>query len=356
MSRISRLVLVLVLLVVMAPPAWAQTWTAPRTWVHGELVTETQLNQQIRDNELILKTSISNNGLTWSGAVTLPNAVKVSGTKTDNVTVKSLAYIDGSDHVIVGDDTDTLATILRGVSISLGTNNVALYGKTTAAVLRSLARLDSSDHVILGDDTDTVATILRGASISLGTNNVALYGKTTGAVLRSLVYLNNSDHVILGDNTNTIPTDIYGSALAYLGGGTVALGAGAVTGSTYNGQTISSAAHLTGTAQIDSHVKLGSANITDSVGTPTIASGFGSSPVVIGKDYGFRITPGFGTYPTGRITFAATFSNAPSCIASSDTDGAGPFTLSSTTTYVDITSHGSNITPGSYIYVLCRGY
>lgn len=37
-------------------------WTSPRTWVAGELVTEGNLNEQIRDNHNILKTSIDANG------------------------------------------------------------------------------------------------------------------------------------------------------------------------------------------------------------------------------------------------------------------------------------------------------
>lgn len=37
-------------------------WTSPRTWVAGELVTEGNLNEQIRDNQNILKTSINNDG------------------------------------------------------------------------------------------------------------------------------------------------------------------------------------------------------------------------------------------------------------------------------------------------------
>ena len=37
-------------------------WTPPKTWVAGELVTETMLNEQVRDNQLILKTSLDANG------------------------------------------------------------------------------------------------------------------------------------------------------------------------------------------------------------------------------------------------------------------------------------------------------
>ena len=37
-------------------------WSPPKTWVAGELATETNLNQDIRDNQLILKTSLDANG------------------------------------------------------------------------------------------------------------------------------------------------------------------------------------------------------------------------------------------------------------------------------------------------------
>jgi len=38
------------------------SWTTPRTWLAGELVKEGDLNAQIRDNQLILKTPIDNSG------------------------------------------------------------------------------------------------------------------------------------------------------------------------------------------------------------------------------------------------------------------------------------------------------
>jgi hypothetical protein len=37
-------------------------WTTPRTWLAGELVKEGDLNAQIRDNELILKTALNDSG------------------------------------------------------------------------------------------------------------------------------------------------------------------------------------------------------------------------------------------------------------------------------------------------------
>ncbi len=43
-------------------------WTTPRTWTTGELVTAAILNTHVRDNLNILKTSISDDGLTWAGS------------------------------------------------------------------------------------------------------------------------------------------------------------------------------------------------------------------------------------------------------------------------------------------------
>jgi len=37
-------------------------WTTPRTWLAGELVKEGDLNAQIRDNQTILKTPITDAG------------------------------------------------------------------------------------------------------------------------------------------------------------------------------------------------------------------------------------------------------------------------------------------------------
>lgn len=37
-------------------------WTSPRTWSNGELVGATFLNEQVRDNETILKGAVDNTG------------------------------------------------------------------------------------------------------------------------------------------------------------------------------------------------------------------------------------------------------------------------------------------------------
>jgi hypothetical protein len=51
-----KVLLVVWMLVAGAAALWAQTWTAPRTWVSGELVTADLMNAHIRDNLSILRT------------------------------------------------------------------------------------------------------------------------------------------------------------------------------------------------------------------------------------------------------------------------------------------------------------
>ncbi len=298
----------------MAPPVWAQTWTAPRTWVHGELVTETQLNQQIRDNELILKTSISNNGTTWSGNVTLPNAVKVSGTKTDNVTVKSLAYIDGANHVIFGDDSNALATYLFGSIINVTTSthmaNASAYRgyETGGSVSRSLAYMDGANHVVLGDDSNT-----------------------------RLAYL-------FGSGVNIWPGNVQGLSAYSSGGASVGVGGTDPGASNF---------------QVIGDLKLGNTHITDSVGTPTISSGFGGSgPTIAGSDYAFRIHVGTGAPTSGVVAFGHTWSTAPICTGSVVTatpSGVSVSLLQSLATQISI-QLSAGILVNEEILVLCRGY
>lgn len=44
-------------------------WTPPRTWSPGEFVTALMMNTHVRDNLLLLKTSISDDGLDWLGQI-----------------------------------------------------------------------------------------------------------------------------------------------------------------------------------------------------------------------------------------------------------------------------------------------
>lgn len=99
-----------------------------------------------------------------------------------------------------------------------------------------------------------------------------------------------------------------------------------------------------------------SSHIADSNGTPTIGSGFGTSPSIAGTDYAFVVTLGSGAGNVGgSVTFGHTFS-ATVCTASGENGGpAGVIQLTTLTTSVSL-SYASGTYTGAKIFVLCRGY
>ncbi len=100
---------------------------------------------------------------------------------------------------------------------------------------------------------------------------------------------------------------------------------------------------------------LGGTNITDSVGTPTIGAGFGSSPSIAGNNYAFVIVVGTGSPTTGTVNLSQALAHPPVCVASSD---RATYTVSvnvSNNTDVVINT-SSAMTASDVIKVLCRGY
>jgi hypothetical protein len=66
-------------------------WTTPRTWISGELVKEDDLNTHVRDNLLVLKTSIDDTGKiralssTYLANTSGMNLTGIAKLATDNV-------------------------------------------------------------------------------------------------------------------------------------------------------------------------------------------------------------------------------------------------------------------------------
>lgn len=115
--------------------ARGQAWTTPKTWATSELVTAAMLNAHIRDNELILKTSINDDG-------TLKSTSSVTDATTTNASfldfhsaagrvliglLSSTAAIDGTTFGVQAYDTiiNTKAYLdgKYGMSLRLATNN-----------------------------------------------------------------------------------------------------------------------------------------------------------------------------------------------------------------------------------------
>lgn len=86
-------------------------WTAPRTWVSGELVTAALLNTHIRDNQTILKTAIND-----SGEVEFTDATELTIASGAITVTQNYHKIDTQSDA----GTDDLDTITAGTNVAAG--------------------------------------------------------------------------------------------------------------------------------------------------------------------------------------------------------------------------------------------
>lgn len=112
------------------------------------------------------------------------------------------------------------------------------------------------------------------------------------------------------------------------------------------------------------HVVLGSANavgldavlgtgtISWRATTPTISSGFGTTPSIAGVASAFKVTIGSGGDTTGVVLFATTWATAPSCTANNQTSAQ---LVRATPTTTQVTLAGT-LAASDVISVLCQGY
>lgn len=73
------------------------SWTTPRTWVAGEIVTAALLNTHVRDNESVLKTNINDDGSLKNYQLLRANAgtdSNASATTVDTVAISGLTVKD----------------------------------------------------------------------------------------------------------------------------------------------------------------------------------------------------------------------------------------------------------------------
>jgi hypothetical protein len=90
-----------------------------------------------------------------------------------------------------------------------------------------------------------------------------------------------------------------------------------------------------------------------SIVTPTISSGFGTSPSIAGKGSSFRVTVGTGTgIVTGVVAFGVTFTNIPACSAN---DEVTANYLQAVPTTTQVTVNGA-MSQNDTIAVTCIGY
>lgn len=89
---------------------------------------------------------------------------------------------------------------------------------------------------------------------------------------------------------------------------------------------------------------------------PTIASGFGTSPSIAGRDEAFRVTAGTTPGTGGVVTFGTAYSIAPICVATDETTTTVILNTTPTTTNVTITVAAGVLLLSDKIGVLCQGY
>lgn len=135
-------------------------WTAPRTWVAGELVTASIMNLAVRDNLLYLKDAPTfDSNVTVTGTLTAAGNVGLASTKK--------LYLDGvamtGDTYIVESAANTLQLVSGGVAVHIVSGSVGI-GTTSPQNLLSVSNAGAAGlefapatGVILAYNRSTVA-------------------------------------------------------------------------------------------------------------------------------------------------------------------------------------------------------
>lgn len=296
-----------------------------------------------------------------------------------NVRVAGAVYIIGSAAVT--------ANALENRSGSLYFNNVALAtGSSVSGTSGKLAKFTGSSTIgdsIVTESGATVTVAGTAAATTFSGSGASLTavpaGQLTGTITSAVqdlitrlstivsgvwnagqVTVNGTTGATLAAVVNTGNTSYFGNdssvgGVAFTGGSAYATVAGSTAA-----RSLQLATNNTVRATYDSsgNYTLGgtAANITDGVATPTIASGFATSPSIAGKSYAFVVTIGAsGSANTGVVNFGTTFANPP--IVTVSQISSDPLSVSAvSTTQLTISTNAGNFTNSNKIYVMVRGY
>jgi hypothetical protein len=132
-------------------------WSAPRTFVAGDLLTAAQMNQDVRDNSTILKVSLNN-----SGYLSLPDAAEKTISSGAISITTSFVTIDTEGDAA----SDDLATITAGTNVGSGHILTAFATNTARTVVLKDGTgnldLDGAD-ITLDSDEKGVVLIYTGS-------------------------------------------------------------------------------------------------------------------------------------------------------------------------------------------------
>jgi len=277
------------------------------------------------------------------GSLIFTSPIGTSGNKCSydgsNLILCGLPGTTSAKKIVFTDSTGaSVATIdATGALVLNGTANTGALTATSGTINGSLTTTGvfnatgTGSHLIGGGGTGAASTLQINGSTAAGSGAYVSFANN-GSVAD---YVGLERGIISGTSNNLV---LYAATTAghkfYVNAGTLAWGINSAGDSTFGA----------------------SSHIADSSGTPTIGSGFGTSPTITGADYAFAVTVGSTSGATGTVNFAHTFNAAPVCVAISTADPLLMGTVGTTSAQINYGPGVGNFTNGSRIAVLCRGY
>lgn len=155
-------------------------WTTPRTWVNGETVTAAMLNEQVRDNQAALLTSVNaRQKLLTPGTTAAENRAALTAALNEAATDGAPIALRGSFPISGAPSTPTGAVNIDASEATFTqTDNL-----TPILVLPSGSRLRGGEFIGKGTDWVNTSSVYAACAIALATNasDVVLIGaKGTG--------------------------------------------------------------------------------------------------------------------------------------------------------------------------------
>jgi len=252
--------------------------------------------------------------------------------------------LGGALSTAVQPNVTTMAALTSIGTIATGTWNATIIGLSKGGAGVSLAGTGGASQFLRQNTVGGTITVVRPAiaDLSDGTN-VAVLNATNAMVPAagaSLVITRNSGVSSIRGTSDLALDGSSGAGGLYLN----AIGTGPIVFGNKWGVNV--AGDFTFGA---------SSNIADSSGTPTIATGFGTSPTIAGTDYAFKVVKQANASSSGTVNFGHTWTTTPICVlATSNSTFPVVGLTSASTSSIGFSWVSSAL--GAEFYVLCRSY
>lgn len=248
-----------------------------------------------------------------------------------------------------------ISTAGVGITGTLTNSSTATLGPSSNVVVSSAGALtfnpSSGQHINF--TPNGAAFIINGTATTGGQVNINA-GAGQPLNISASVNTGAGNAGALAITGGTTPTGL-GGAITITSGYSTTSGVGRDIQVTLAGATTPANLNISSTALFYKFVGLGRhIHVVDSGNVPTISSGGGTTPSIVGTDNAFRITVGTGgSASTVTVTFATAWANAPMVVASHQ-GAVLALKCAATTTTVQIDA-SSAFTAGGAIDVICIG-